>query len=90
MEVVAGNKHKLILTMRQHKLHVEVLPLSQTQLTRQSNSNGLHLGNHEKKVFLGAVIETAVALHKTGPPNVQPVELPLIVGSHLTNCGTRY
>ena len=77
MEVIAGNKEKLILTMRQHNLHVEELPLSQSHLTRQANSDGLHLGNQEKKMLFGAVIETAIALHKTGPANVQPVEMPL-------------
>ena len=76
MEVIDGNREKLILTMRQHNLQVTELPLSKAHLTRQCNSDGLHLGNHKKELF-GAVIEKAIVLHKTGPPNVQPVQMPL-------------
>ena len=77
MEVIDENREKLILTMWQHNLQVTELPLSKAHLTRQYNSDGLHLGNHEKKELFGAVIEKAIALHKTGPPNVQPVQMPL-------------
>ena len=77
MEVIDGNRKKLIMTMRQHSLQVTELPLSKTHLTRQCNSDGLHLGNIEKKELFGAVIENAMVQHKSGPPNVQPIEMPL-------------
>ena len=77
MSIIDENRKKMVHKMRQSGLLVSDLSLLPHHLTRAGNSDGLHLSDDAKFILFGRVIEEGINLHKSGPPLVREVGLPL-------------
>ena len=73
MNVIDGNRQKLVDKMSKMGLVVKNLELMPHHLARAGDSDGLHLGNDAKKALFGTIIDAAVKMHKNGPPVVKEV-----------------
>ena len=63
--------------MKNENLDIFELPLLPHHLTKESGSDGLHLGADSKRDLFDQAINKAIGMHRTGPPTLKHVGLPL-------------
>ena len=77
MTVIDENRRRLVDKMKSAGLVVSDLTLLPHHLTREGDSDGLHLSDDAKFTLFAKVIEEGICFHKSGPPVVREVGLLL-------------
>ena len=77
MRIIDESKDKLMRAMTLNHMTVLNLELQHHHLTRSADSDGLHLGAYHKNRLFGTIIDKSISMHRSGPPNVPEIGLPL-------------